>query len=95
MMNFKDISWQVTEPEYRASKNLSYSTLATFLREGLPGLKKTLDGEKKSSSSLLFGSLFDTMLTGAEDFDKLFLVGDFKQPTQAVLNIINELFLQL
>ena len=92
MMNFKDISWQVTEPEYRASKNLSYSTLATFLREGLPGLKRVLDGEKKSSSSLLFGSLFDTMLTGAEDFDKLFLVGDFKQPTQAVLNIINELF---
>ena len=92
MMNFKDISWQVTEPEYRASKNLSYSTLATSLRDGLPGLKRVLDGEKKSSSSLLFGSLFDTMLTGAEDFDKLFLVGDFKQPTQAVLNIINELF---
>lgn len=47
-MNFKDISWQVTEPEYRASKNLSYSTLATFLREGLPGLKRVLDGEKKA-----------------------------------------------
>lgn len=71
-----DISWQVSEPEYRADLALSYSTLARFEREGFDNLDKLF--AKVESPSLLLGSLVDTMITGGKDeFDHLYFVADF------------------
>lgn len=67
------ISWQVTEPEYRADPALSYSTLARFEREGFDKLDHLFD--KIESPSLLFGSCVDTLLTEGEDaFNKKFQI---------------------
>ena len=38
-----DISWKVTEEEYRKSPALSYSTIARFHRDGFDGLDKLFD----------------------------------------------------
>lgn len=74
--NFKDISWQVTEDEYRQDKAYSYSTLAKYEREGFNNLETLFD--KVESPSLTFGSIVDTLITGSdEEFNERFMVADF------------------
>lgn len=73
---FKDISWLVSEPEYREDKALSYSTLATYERGGFYAIS-TL-AEKKESPSLLLGSIVDCIITdGEEAFNERFAVLDY------------------
>ena len=85
--SFKDISWQVTEDEYRDDSAYSYSTLATFVREGFGGLKSLFD--KKETKSLTFGSAVDAIITGGEDeFRNKFLVGNFPEVPDSVLKIL-------
>lgn len=74
--SFYDISWQVTEPEYRADPALSYSTLAKFEREGFDNLSTLFD--HISTPSLTEGSMVDTLITGSqEEFDNLFYIANF------------------
>lgn len=84
-----DISWQVTESEYRQNSALSYSTLARYEREGFNNLNKLFD--KIESPSLLFGSLVDTLITGSEEeFNKLFMVAQMEIPLSDTLVIITK-----
>jgi len=71
-----DISWKIDEAGYRKDPALSYSTLAKFEREGFHKLDTLFD--KVETSSLIFGSMVDTLITGSkEEFDELFFVADF------------------
>lgn len=71
--SLRDISWQVSEPEYRQDPALSYSTLSRFEREGFEGLDRLFD--RVDSPSLQFGSLVDTLMTGTqEEFDEHFMI---------------------
>ena len=71
--SLRDISWQVSEPEYRQDPALSYSTLSRFEREGFGGLDRLFD--RVDSPSLQFGSLVDTLMTGTqEEFDEHFMI---------------------
>ena len=89
--NLYDISWQVTEPEYREDPALSYSTLAKFAREGFNKLDTLFD--KVESPSLTFGGAVDALITGGqEEFDKNFMVADFEVPTDSVLKMVLVLF---
>lgn len=89
--NLYDISWQVTEPEYREDPALSYSTLAKFAREGFNKLDSLFD--KVESPSLTFGSAVDALITGGqEEFDNNFMVADFEVPTDSVLKMVLVLF---
>lgn len=82
-----DISWKVSEPEYRADSALSYSTLARYEREGFNNLNRLFD--KVESPSLLFGSVVDTLLTGTEDeFNSHFMVADISNPLSDTLVVI-------
>lgn len=74
--SLKDISWQVTEEEYRQDPALSYSTMARYERGGFGSLETLF--EKAESPSLTFGSVVDTLITAPEDFDKLFLVAQLE-----------------
>lgn len=72
----KDISWQVSEKEYRADPALSYSTLAKYEREGFNKLDHLFD--HISTQSLLEGSMVDCLITGSQDeFDDLYYVADY------------------
>lgn len=71
--SLKDISWNISEEEYRKDPALSYSILAKYEREGFNNLDKLF--EKIESPSLVFGSAVDTLITGSEeDFNKQFMV---------------------
>ena len=73
----KDISWQVSEPQYRSDPALSYSTLSTYEKLGFNALDHLFD--KKESPSLLLGCIVDTILTGGkEEFDNLYMVRDIR-----------------
>lgn len=70
-----DISWQVSEKQYRADPALSYSTIAKYDREGFNNLDKLF--EHISTPSLTLGSCVDTLITGSqEEFNSLFYVAD-------------------
>ena len=74
--SLEDISWQVSEPEYRADPALSYSTLAKYEREGYDKLDTLF--EHISTPSLTEGSMVDCLITGSqEEFEQQFYVADF------------------
>ncbi len=86
-----DISWQVTEEEYRADPALSYSTLARYEREGFNNLSKLFD--KLDTPSLVFGSAVDSIITGGMDeFNSRFLVAEFPSTSDNIVTIVKDLF---
>lgn len=90
--SLRDISWQVTEPEYRADPALSYSTLSRFEREGFNNLDKLF--ERVESPSLVFGSAVDTLITGSEEeFNQQFMVAQLENPpSDTLVTITKKLF---
>ena len=90
MKTLKEVSWNVTEEEYRKSSALSYSTLARFNREGFSKINELF--EKISSSSLSFGSMVDTLLTdGIDAYNELYAVADFTGVGSKIATIIDSL----
>lgn len=86
-----DISWQVSEKEYRKGIGLSYSTIARFHREGFDKLKSLFD--KIEGPHLTFGSMVDTLLTGSqEEFDNAFLVAEFPNVVESQIGVLKYLF---
>jgi len=76
MKTLKDISWQVTEPEYRADPALSYSNISHYEKNGKFSAIPTLF-DKFSTPSLTFGSMVDTLVTSSEEeFQQQFIVID-------------------
>lgn len=91
--SLKDISWQVSEPEYRQDSALSYSILARYEREGFNNLS-TLFG-RIESPSLTFGNLVDTLITGTdEEFNSQFMVADSIDIPDKLISITLVLFTQ-
>lgn len=86
-----DISWQVSEPEYRADEALSYSTIAKYAREGFNKLDTLFD--KIDTPSLTFGRAVDALITGGQEaFDAEFMVADFPPLTESVEKMVKVLF---
>ena len=90
--SLKDISWNVTEAEYRADPALSQSTLTRYEREGFNNISKLFD--KIESPSLTFGSAVDCLITGnEEEFNERFLVAQLDNPpSDALINITKTIF---
>lgn len=90
--SFKDISWNVSEKEYRADNALSYSTIAKFEREGFNKLDTLF--EKVESPSLTYGLCVDTLITGSdEEFNNNFMVADIDNNlTDTMIVIVRKLY---
>lgn len=90
--SLRDISWQVSEPEYRQDPALSYSTLSRYEREGFNNLDKLF--ERVESPSLVFGSAVDTLITGSEEeFNEQFMVAQLDTPpSDTLITITKRLF---
>lgn len=88
----KDISWLVTEEEYRRDHALSYSTLARYEREGFNNLGNLFT--KVESPSLTLGSIVDTLITGTdEEFNERFMVAELNNElSDTVATIVKKLF---
>lgn len=84
--SIKELSWNVTEPEYRADSAISYSTLSRFEREGWRKLSSLFD--KIETPALTFGQAVDTKLTdGDEAFNERFIVCDFPPLSDTLISI--------
>ena len=93
MKSLRDISWQVSEEEYRADPALSYSILARYEREGFNNLDKLFD--RIETPSLTFGSAVDSIITGGqEEFDERFMVAEFPSIPDSIVKIIKSLYKQ-
>ena len=93
MKSLYDISWQVSEKEYRADPALSYSTLARYEREGFNNLDKLFD--RLETPSLTFGSAVDSIITGGqEEFDERFMVAEFPPTPDSITKMVKSLFSQ-
>lgn len=91
--SLKEISWLVTEEEYRADSALSYSTLARYEREGFNNLDKLFD--RVETPSLTFGSAVDSIITGGqEEFDERFIVAEYPSTPDSIIKIVKSLFYQ-
>jgi len=89
--SLEDISWKVSEKEYREDKALSYSTLSRFKREGFNGLERLFD--PISSPSLTFGSMVDVLMTGNIDlYNKTYIAAAFPSISDSLLEVIKSLF---
>lgn len=89
--SFKDISWDVDEPTYRADPALSYSTLARYEREGFNNIEHLND--QLETSSLTFGSAVDSIITGdKKEFDSRFIVADFPTLADSIIKVVKLLF---
>lgn len=85
------ISWQVSEPEYRADSALSYSTLARYEREGFNKLNSLY--EHITTTSLTFGSMVDTLITGSqEEFDSQFYIDGYPSIGEKEMQVADLLF---
>lgn len=92
MKTLYDISWQVSEPEYRADPALSYSTLSKYEREGKFNSLPTLF-DRIETPSLTFGSMVDTLITGSEEeFRQQFIVIDDPGLTDTLKEITQILY---
>lgn len=89
--SIKELSWNVSEEEYRKDPALSYSTLSRFEREGFNNIEHLFD--RIETSSLTFGSAVDSIITGGqEEFDDRFLVADFPSIPDTIIKIVKDLF---
>lgn len=86
MKSIKEIAWNVTEPEYRADRAFSYSTISRFEREGWRKISSLFD--RIDTPSLTFGSAVDTLLTdGSEAFNESFIVCEFPALSDSLISI--------
>lgn len=91
MKSLKDISWDISEPEYRADPALSYSILARYEREGFGNLDKLF--ERTESPSLLFGSCVDCLITdGEKAFMDQYMVSDIPNLEPSIEPIVKDVF---
>lgn len=89
--SLRDISWLVSEEQYREDPALSYSALATYERGGFNCLESLYD--KKETPSLTFGSAVDALITGGEEeFNSKFIVAEFPDIPDTVVKIVKDLF---
>lgn len=91
MKELKDISWQVDEPTYRADTAYSYSTIARFNREGFNSISKLF--EPVESTSLIFGSVVDTLCTGTkEELENNFFITNNHSLSDQLQLVVNTLY---
>ena len=89
MKQLSELSWNVSEEEYRKDKAISYSTLSKYVKEGFRALYDTTAIE---TDSLRFGSLVDCLLTEPETFEDRFLLVDFKIPSSLIVSIVTKAY---
>lgn len=91
MKKLSEISWNVTEEEYRKDSSLSYSILTRYERGGFNELKHLFD--KIETPSLTFGSGVDSIITGGmKEFNDKFVVADYNKLSDSIIEIVKDLF---
>lgn len=92
MKSLFDLSWNVSEEEYRKNEAYSYSTIAKYHREGFDKINNLFE-PTVSTPSLVFGSIVDTIITGdKKEFEEKFVIAEFPEITDSLITISKTLF---
>lgn len=89
MKSIKDFSLNISEEAYHAYPAWSHSLISRYATEGFSSLA-TIHEPIKSTPSMAFGSLFDTLITREADFEKEYAVMD-TVPPPAEKNVLDTL----
>lgn len=89
MKSIKDLTWNVSEEEYRNSEALHYSQIARFKREGIHCIDKI--SEPIESESLLFGSVVDCLITEPHEFENRYIIANVPTLTDGGKKTIEQL----
>lgn len=85
------LALNISESQYRARPELSYSNLSSYESLGFEGLDHLFD--KKESPSLTLGSIVDTLITGSgAEFNAHYYVADFPTLGEKETLVANYLF---
>lgn len=90
MKSIKELSLNISEPEYRKLGGFSYSQLAKFLRSGDP--KTLVTPSHDESDALRFGSLVDCLMTEPELLKERFCITSIKTPPATIISMILYIF---
>lgn len=88
----KELALDITEQEYRDIPCLHYSALSKYAKDGFNAIEK-LD-EHVESSSFVFGSLVDTLMTEPEAFNSRYLVAEKIESSDALSLLVKDVFEQ-
>lgn len=87
--SLRELSWDISENEYRQSPFLSYSKLSQFFKSGPKAL---ISNEKIDTVSLRFGSAVDCIMTSPEEFDDRFYVADIDKFSDTFRKMTEDIF---
>lgn len=90
-MKLNELSWNVSEEQYRDLNCLSYSLVSKYEREGFDCIAD-LFNTKEDTPSLRFGSLVDCLFTNKDAFDDIYALEDCILPSDAVKKIMDTLY---
>lgn len=89
--SLKELALDWDEDTYRNSKELHYSTISRFAKEGFEHLDTLFD--KIESPSLLLGSLVDCLTTDPpEEYERRYMVAEFPSLASNIETIVKSLF---
>lgn len=86
----KELSLNITEKEYRDIPCLHYSALSKYVKEGFNAIESL--EEHSDSSSFLFGSLVDTLITEPEEFNNRYVITERIESSDSLNLIIKDLY---
>lgn len=93
MKSIKELSLNISEPEYRKLGGFSYSQLAKFLRADNP--KVLIEQSHEESDALRFGSLVDCIMTEPELLGERFHIQTFVSPPATMISIMMYIYNKL
>lgn len=88
---FSSLLANLDEIGYRSFDGISYSKLSSFVKDGPRSL---IDRDVKSTDSLRFGSLLDTLLTAPEELNSKFIISVIETPSDQIKNILQLIWKQ-
>lgn len=90
MKSIKELSLNISEPEYRKLGGFSYSLLAKFLRSQDPKVLVTPSHDE--SEALRFGSLVDCLMTEPELLEERFFITSMKTPPATIISMMFHIY---
>ncbi len=91
--SFKTIFWDISEPEYRKDPALSQSSISAYEKGGFESIATLF--EHKETTSFLFGSAVDCIITdGEKAFTERFFVSDMPKMSPTAEPIVKDIYSQ-
>lgn len=87
--NFRNVSMNISEEEYRNSPFHSYSKLSKFVNSGPVAL---ITQDNNDSEYLRFGTLTDNIVTNPESIEDKYFICEIPKVSETIKNIVDDIY---